>query len=114
MNAREKLDEFAEINGLKRNQLIGWSIAADFAEWYVEQKALHGHNVMTRNEELIEPDVIYSLTDEDKLCLVKKLREETGLGMMDCKRALNSSNWKIDGAKSWLIQFRKKSGIMFD
>ena len=37
MNAREKLDEFAEINGMNKNQLIGWSIAADFAEWYTEQ-----------------------------------------------------------------------------
>lgn len=37
MNAREKLDEFAEINGMNKNQPIGWSIAADFAEWYVEQ-----------------------------------------------------------------------------
>lgn len=37
MNAREKLDEFAEINGMNKNQLIGWSIAADFAEWYAEQ-----------------------------------------------------------------------------
>ena len=37
MNAREKLDEFAEMRGMNKNQLIGWSIAADFAEWYAEQ-----------------------------------------------------------------------------
>lgn len=37
MNAREKLDEFAEMTGMNKNQLIGWSIAADFAEWYAEQ-----------------------------------------------------------------------------
>ena len=58
-------------------------------------------------------DVMCSLTDEDKLCLVKKLREETGWGMMDCRRALRESDWKMDGARSWLIQFRKKPGIMF-
>ena len=37
MKAREKLDEFAEMTGMNKNQLIGWSIAADFAEWYAEQ-----------------------------------------------------------------------------
>lgn len=37
MDAREKLDEFAELIGMNRNHLIGWSIAADFAQWYVEE-----------------------------------------------------------------------------
>lgn len=37
MNAREKLDEFAEMTGMNKSELIGWSIAADFAEWYAEQ-----------------------------------------------------------------------------
>jgi len=55
-----------------------------------------------------------SLTDNKKLELVKQLRKETGWGMMDCKMALNASNWEVEGAKSWLIQYRKKSGIMFD
>jgi hypothetical protein len=40
MNSRDKLDEFAELNGINKNTLIGWSLAADFAEWYAEQKAL--------------------------------------------------------------------------
>lgn len=40
MDARDKLNEFAEMTGMNKNQLIGWSIAADFAEWYAEQKAL--------------------------------------------------------------------------
>lgn len=40
MNAREKLEEFAEMTGMNKNQLIGWSVAADFAEWYAEQKKL--------------------------------------------------------------------------
>ena len=34
MGAREKLDEFAELRGLDKTKLLGWSIAADFAEWY--------------------------------------------------------------------------------
>jgi hypothetical protein len=34
MNAREKLDEFAEMRGWDKNKLIGWSEAADFAEWF--------------------------------------------------------------------------------
>jgi ribosomal protein L7/L12 len=58
-------------------------------------------------------DVMCSLTDDEKLLVVKKLREETEWGMMDCKRALNESKWNYDIAKSWLIQFRKKSGIFF-
>jgi ribosomal protein L7/L12 len=59
-------------------------------------------------------DVMCSLTDDEKLLVVKKLREDTGWGMMDCKRALNESKWNYDNTKSWLIQFRKKSGIFFD
>jgi translation elongation factor EF-Ts len=55
-----------------------------------------------------------SVNDVEKKVLVKLLREETGWGLMLCKRALNESNWNIDEAKSWLIQFRKKPGIMFD
>ena len=57
---------------------------------------------------------VMSVNDVEKKVLVKLLREETGWGLMLCKRALNESNWNIDEAKSWLIQFRKKPGIMFD
>lgn len=56
---------------------------------------------------------VMMVNDVEKKVLVKRLREETGWGLMDCKRALNESNWNIDEAKSWLIQFRKKPGIMF-
>jgi len=65
-------------------------------------------------KELRISDVMCSLTDDGKIDLVKKLREETGWGMMDCRRALRDSKWDMDSAKSWLIQFRKKSGIFFD
>ena len=37
--------------------------------------------------------------------LVKELREKTGAGMMDCKRALGDSNGDIEAAVDWL---RKK------
>lgn len=72
-------------------------------------QALRIHHVLGQGEQLK-----CELTDDEKLNLVKKLREETGWGMMDCRRALRDSKWDMDGAKSWLIQFRKKSGIMFD
>lgn len=53
MTAREKLDEFAEINGMNKNQLIGWSIAADFAEWYADQvKNCSIPDVVGRSERL--------------------------------------------------------------
>ncbi|NVN12150.1 translation elongation factor Ts [Nguyenibacter vanlangensis] len=37
--------------------------------------------------------------------LVKELREKTGAGMMDCKKALNEAGGEIEGAIDWL---RKK------
>src|SRR5215467_4360677 len=37
--------------------------------------------------------------------LVKELRERTGAGMMDCKRALSESGGEIEAAVDWL---RKK------
>jgi elongation factor Ts len=40
--------------------------------------------------------------------LVKELRERTGLGMMDCKKALNESNGDIDQA---IEDLRKASGM---
>ena len=38
---------------------------------------------------------------------IKKLREMTGAGMMDCKKALAENNGNIDDACSWL----RKKGI---
>ncbi|MCK9198869.1 MAG: elongation factor Ts, partial [Bacilli bacterium] len=34
--------------------------------------------------------------------LIKTLRERTGAGMMDCKKALDSSNGDIEAAIDWL------------
>jgi elongation factor Ts len=35
---------------------------------------------------------------------VKKLREETGAGMMECKKALDASDGNFDKAKEWVHQ----------
>lgn len=40
---------------------------------------------------------------------VKKLRELTGLPMMECKQALQASNGDIEGAKQWLREQGKKT-----
>jgi elongation factor Ts len=37
--------------------------------------------------------------------MIKELRESTGAGMLDCKKALEESNGDVEGAKDWL---RKK------
>ena len=38
--------------------------------------------------------------------LVKDLRDKTGAGMMDCKKALNETEGNVDKALEWL---RKKA-----
>lgn len=38
---------------------------------------------------------------------IKNLREETGAGMMDCKKALEESNGDMDAAREWV----KKRGL---
>ena len=40
--------------------------------------------------------------------LVKELRERTGAGMMECKKALTENNGDIDAAADWL----RKSGLI--
>ena len=40
--------------------------------------------------------------------MVKELREMTGAGMMDCKKALEATNGDIDGAKKYLDLFCEK------
>ena len=40
--------------------------------------------------------------------LVKELREKTGAGMMDCKRALGDSDGDIEAAVDWL----RKKGLV--
>jgi translation elongation factor EF-Ts len=43
--------------------------------------------------------------------LVKELREKTGYGMMDCKKALIESDWDMDKAKEWLDERHKYSDL---
>jgi elongation factor Ts len=44
--------------------------------------------------------------------LVRELREETGHGMMDCKRALQECNWNRVLAKLWLDEREKFLDIL--
>lgn len=51
----------------------------------------------------------------DKMGLIKELRERTNAGMIDCKKALEESNWDIEKAITWLkssgkIKAAKKAG----
>ena len=39
--------------------------------------------------------------------LVKELRDKTGAGMMDCKKALGATNGDIEAAVDWL----RKNGL---
>lgn len=38
MGAREKLDEFVCLRGLNTQHSFGWSVIADFAEWYADER----------------------------------------------------------------------------
>ena len=42
--------------------------------------------------------------------LVKDLRDKTGAGMMDCKKALNETDGNVDKALEWL---RKKGCLLY-
>lgn len=47
--------------------------------------------------------------------LVRKLREETGWGMMQCRKALEFSNGNYEGAKDYLKNFKKHNPhILYD
>lgn len=43
--------------------------------------------------------------------LIKKLREQTGAGIADCKEALSQSKGNLDKAKEWLKQKGFEKGI---
>jgi elongation factor Ts len=49
---------------------------------------------------------IMKLTDFQKNT-VKQLKEVTGHGMLDCKKALIESNWDMQKAKEWLDEREK-------
>lgn len=51
--------------------------------------------------------------EEERIKIIKQLREETGWGMMDCKKALYNSSWDIEKAKKWLIDYEKNNKYKF-
>ncbi|WP_406616161.1 translation elongation factor Ts [Mycoplasmopsis hyopharyngis] len=55
------------------------------------------------------------MAEVNKMALIKELRERTNGGMMDCKNALEASEWNIDKAIQWLkengkVKAAKKAG----
>lgn len=54
--ARDALYQFAEMHGLRTDQLLGWSVAADFAEWYAEQAALSAPIEVAKTETPLGPE----------------------------------------------------------
>ena len=42
------------------------------------------------------------MTSEEKIITIKKLREITGAGMCDCRRALEETEWNIESAIEYL------------
>ena len=39
---------------------------------------------------------------DEKINLIKRINKETGHGLIDCKKALEQSNWNIEKAKEIL------------
>ena len=52
--------------------------------------------------------------------LVKELREKSGAGMMDCKKALGETNGEMDAAVDWLrtkglaLAAKKSGGSVYE
>lgn len=46
-----------------------------------------------------------------KVNLCRALRQHTGAGMMECKKALNESEWDLDKAEEWLKKQVRRRGI---
>ena len=42
---------------------------------------------------------------QEQIAMVKQLREKTGAGMMDCKKALERYNWEEDMAIKYLHHY---------
>lgn len=56
------------------------------------------------NTEFVIPARLSDLTiiNNEKVKLIKELRDLTGTGMIECKTALFQNNWNIDQAYSWI------------
>lgn len=61
------------------------------------------HCVQTSFSTSIQPNIMVKIAASD----IQKLREMTGAGMMDCKKALEESNGDYEAAQDWL----RKKGI---
>lgn len=45
------------------------------------------------------------MTREEMVAKVRLLRNQTGAGMHDCKKALEESNWDIEKAYDWIRKY---------
>lgn len=51
---------------------------------------------------------------KEKVSLARKLREETGCGMMACKKALMATDWVYDKAKEYIKDHPERTYVMFE
>jgi elongation factor Ts len=51
------------------------------------------------------------MTMEEMKQLTKEMRERTGYGMLDCKKALQENDWDIDKAIVWLEERYKTTRL---
>ena len=68
MDTRQKLDEYVEMQGWDKNKLIGWSEAADFAEWLVKNCNLQNGSTCAKLRKALETirDAFYTDGETDK------------------------------------------------
>lgn len=66
----------------------------------------------SKNEKIDLSDVSCNLSKDEQKEMCFKLRKETGCGMMDCKYALQETNWDIKKAKIYLEEFLRQPRIM--
>lgn len=67
------------------------------------EKLLETMGIITPKEyEEHKRQYIKQFPEQNISVLVRELRETTGEGMMDCKRALMDNNYDIDKAEKWL------------
>jgi len=51
---------------------------------------------------------------KEKVSLARKLREETGCGMLACKKALMATDWDLDKAKEYIKDHPERTYVMFE
>lgn len=78
VEARDKLNEYAEMQGWNKNKLIGWSEASDFAEWYATLQKPFGVE-STSITEIIE--FFERLEDENRMA-IEQFKESHPWGVL--------------------------------